>query len=279
MLGTLSQLVSVCSAANGYLRGRFAIDGFFPRHADFKFCRNVVFVEVKRNWLGRRHETPVAGDPNGWLESIKAAGAQRALVEWTEPGNPPIAAHLLAAFVGGGGTWSLLVQYPEHVDRWLARWEVGDQNDPDRRVWNVTYGLVATTAVPPLSPLEMSRVDLNSLADRFRSVLAEAEALAVSVQYLEGFAATFRRALDMLTGNAPAAFPDYIEFVCLDCYPEIARRLFAAAYTGWVFGGMGSWNDLVPDDPDLRRQHEDVSARLYAVTTEAIEQAANSFAG
>jgi hypothetical protein len=52
--------------------------------------------------------------------------------------------------------------------------------------------------------------------------------------------------------------------------PE-ARALLEACRQGWVFGGMGSWNDTGDGGPD----YDLVSEQLYRALTEGVCAAAN----
>jgi hypothetical protein len=273
--GTVSQLVTLASAVNGHLAGRFDVGRFFPDHADFKFCHSVTFIALKRGWLGRFKEVQVARDPKGWLQALKSRGARRAYLAHQPTEAPEAPDHILAAFVGGGGTWSLRVAYADRVDCWVARWQNTHAGAADRRIWSVTYGLVHTVSPPPAS-FPLPRAGLGAASRRLQSVLEEIEAFALRNQ-ADAFARSFRAAGAMLNGAQPVTFPGYVDFVCLDCYPERAQRLFAAAYAAYVFGGMGSWNDLGYDDPAVHEQYVDLSARLYAAINAAIEEASKSF--
>lgn len=48
------------------------------------------------------------------------------------------------------------------------------------------------------------------------------------------------------------------------------------AAAGWVFGGTGSWNDVVFSGPDGER-YEEVTSGLYAAVLEGIAAATNAF--
>lgn len=277
MVGTLSQIVALSSAVNGYLAGAFDVERFFPDHAEFRFCRSVAFVGVARDWLGRQKgEVDLADDPNRWLAALQADGARRALLKYEPSPVSDTPDHMLVGFVGGGGTWSLLVEYPDRIDRWVARWAGADDPRADNRNWIVTYGLIESAPLPPPASYQLARIDLRDVASRFQRILGEAERFARG-ESLDGFADAFRGAGGMLTRARPITFPDYVDFVCLDRYPQLAQRLFAAAYAAFVFGGMGSWNDMAFKDPDTTRLHDDLSRRLYAAINEAIEQSAASF--
>ena len=57
--------------------------------------------------------------------------------------------------------------------------------------------------------------------------------------------------------------------------PPLARCLLDACQTAWVFGGMGSWNDLTFDGPD-GAEYDRVSEWLFTALNEAIYTGANS---
>jgi hypothetical protein len=51
--------------------------------------------------------------------------------------------------------------------------------------------------------------------------------------------------------------------------------LLDASQKAWVFGGMGSWNDLGSEGDD-QKLYERLSDRLFRAVNEAIEAAATS---
>jgi hypothetical protein len=64
MTGSLSQLVSLASAANGVIARSFNLNTFYPKHADFKFCNSVRFVDVTSSFLRRPREVERHSDPS-----------------------------------------------------------------------------------------------------------------------------------------------------------------------------------------------------------------------
>ena len=59
--------------------------------------------------------------------------------------------------------------------------------------------------------------------------------------------------------------------------PAEARQLLAAVHWSWVFGGMGSWNDLLFEGED-QKTYDRISERLFQAVNAAIEQAASDAA-
>jgi hypothetical protein len=57
--------------------------------------------------------------------------------------------------------------------------------------------------------------------------------------------------------------------------PSLAKALLDAAQSAWVFGGMGSWNDLGFEGAD-QAEYDRVSQQLFTVLNETIQVAANA---
>jgi hypothetical protein len=272
MNGTLSQLVALCSAANGVIADRLEPDSFYPAHVDFKFCNSVRFVDIKTGFLRKPREVERHSEPNQWLHSLKQNNAVRAWLTFSGTQNSDAPDHQLSAFVGGGGDWKLVVATESFAEFWMSRWEVTAQNAKDNRIWGVTYGCVEKSP----RAISVPQPDLSAAANRLRSALSDTHQFA-SKHELPTWADWFQRALDCFNSTKPLAFPEYVQFVCLDSYSETAQRVLAAAYNGWVFGGMGSWNDLGFDPKSENDRYDEISAELYAAINDAIQQSTWSF--
>lgn len=55
----------------------------------------------------------------------------------------------------------------------------------------------------------------------------------------------------------------------------LATCLLDACQSAWVFGGMGSWNDLAFDGA-AQVEYEQVSERLFHTVVDVIQTAANA---
>lgn len=180
--------------------------------------------------------------------------------------------HYMSAFVGGGGDWQLVAATKNNAEFWMSRWEVTEQNAPDRRIWSVTYGCVGKSGHGVNVPIPAS----NAAAERLLGALDAARTFAIQMN-LQSWADQFQQAIDCCDATNAISFPDYVNLVCLDSYPELSQRLFAAAYKGWVFGGMGSWNDQYFESEPDNTQFNSLSAELYAAINNGIQQATWSF--
>ena len=70
MVGTLDQMISLASAVNAFLAGRWEPTGYYPTHQTFQFCKRVDFVYLEGNGSKPR-EIEVADTPERWLRLIR----------------------------------------------------------------------------------------------------------------------------------------------------------------------------------------------------------------
>lgn len=269
MVGPTAQLVALACHVNARARG-LLVSTFFPGHSTCRFCEYVRFLRRRRRLLGADRWEVVASTPDAWMGTVVASGVTEARVEYRSANDPRISDRVSAAFAGGGGQWSLLVRRDHTWDRWQSRWEVGDQNAAERRIWRVEYGLVSEgePSAPGGRSLGVVIADLDA-------VLVEIEAFAREND-LRGFAEQFQSARECLAGEGPAAHHE-------DLAPDgvlgpPALRLLAACQAAWVFGGMGSWNDLGFDEGP-QRVYDRLSGALYGLVNEGICVAANESGG
>lgn len=272
MQGTIAQVISLTTHGSAFLTGR-PLDGYYPNNSTFGFCEYVRFVDLKRNdaeW----DALPYAEDPRSWFERLKNEGARavRLLDVSTggqQAGDSKTPDRMLVGFVGGGGRWILEVVKNGGSDFWEGVWEVGDEDRKDRRIWRVTYGRIAANQPPADNPSS----DLAGLKRRLGENLRAIGAFARDHK-LDGFAQAFERGSAQLDATEPAG-PYHTDLAPASVLPLPASQLLAAAQSAWVFGGMGSWNDLWFEDAD-QATYERLSEELYELLNAAIVAAANA---
>ena len=121
---------------------------------------------------------------------------------------------------------------------WQAAWEIGERNDPERKIWNVTYWRVhqANTKFD-WQTHGLARVRAE-LSNALGAVTGFAEA-----HKLQAFADCFRRGLAALDTENPLAGVHNADLGHCSVLSMEAKQLLACTQEAWVFGGMGSWND------------------------------------
>jgi hypothetical protein len=151
---------------------------------------------------------------------------------------------------------------------WSEDWHVWDQEAPDQRIWRVSYNLEAT---------EPRKAYVGRNLAIVRAALKESleEVLAFSTRHTEGaFSANFTEALEVLDDSE--ADVGYHQDIAMPGQLNAdAKSLMKASSRAWVFGGMGSWNDM-GFEGHLQTEYENVSERLFEIVHEAIEAAVAS---
>ena len=89
-----------------------------------------------------------------------------------------------------------------------------------------------------------------------------------------GFTKTFATALDTLESGGRELRAYHKDLAPDGCLSHGAQTLLHACQEAWVFGGMGSWNDIGFSGEDEKEYHR-VSEQLFQTVNEAICTAAN----
>jgi len=282
MTGILAQLVALTSYGNAYLQDGEDIGSFFPANSTFQFCSKVDFVNFKKSVLSSRpKEVKVADDPLQWFQGLKKQGCKRLRLFYTPSENTPTKTpdHKLAGMVGGGGTWMIETIYGKFSHYWFNRWQVTQKDDlrpsvdgpPDRPVWSVSYGRIDKDQ--PVTDKQFHIKDTSSLLEQsLKAIAGFAES-----QHLPSWAETFNKARSILDSINPIQDYYHQDLLVEKHYSLEARQLLAAAGAAWVFGGMGSWNDLVFDSENINKTYDERSAQLYNAINQAVQAVANSY--
>jgi len=148
-------------------------------------------------------ETEFADNPSTWFGHLKRDGvhALRMVYRSTDGqtfGDKTITDRMLVGFAGGGGSWLMEAISPSGSDFWEGRWEVGDRERKDQRIWRVKYGRVATNRPTVHRPTTDISALKNKLADNLESIGSFAR-----VQNLNAFAKAFGGGLANLRSQDP----------------------------------------------------------------------------
>jgi len=273
MTGILAQVISLTSYGNAFLQtGEFTED-FYPSHSTFQFCNKVDFKNFKKRiFSSSPQEVPVANDPNEWFRSLKKDGCKKIRLHYQPSTDKGLAQdHQLAGMVGGGGTWMIETIYGRHSHYWFNKWEVTKKDDPDKKIWSVSYAMIDKN-----QPVTDTQADIRETYSLLEQSLAAITDFA-DAQQLTYWADVFKKARAILNSTDPAGNYYHQDLLVEKHYSLIARQLLFAAGAAWVFGGMGSWNDLGFNTEEDNKKYEDVSAGLYAAINRSILAVANSY--
>jgi len=268
MNGPIAQIIALTCYGNAFLQG-MDVGQFFPKNSTCVFCDRVTFVTVEKSFLGKPKEKEVAKTPEEWFKYLKTAGAVGVRLSRAPQNDSHISARMSAGFVGGGGTWSMEVLLPKNRSEfWVARWEVWNQKAPEQRIWRVTYSRVSKGATTKLKP-----DDLNNTATRLTRALREIHSFSKQ-QNCGGFTQCFADALDTLDSDGKNLHGYHKDLAPAGHLSDKALTILDACQKAWVFGGMGSWNDM-GFAGEVQKKYERVSDQLFQELNQAISEAAN----
>ncbi|TDQ02721.1 MULTISPECIES: hypothetical protein [unclassified Leifsonia] len=267
MNGELAALVALCLYGNDWVsRSAEPAPALDASNSAFRFVSSWRSQCSERGLF--RHRSWEGDGVAAWLQHVKEGGSQRlTLLIGDGAASSGLPGHIEASFANGG-RWAICTDGPR-PRIWFCAWSVRDRADPNNRIWAVE--MTSRDLPAAMEPV----VDLGSARTDLRTALQAIERFAQSTD-LRSWAGWFAQALGLLDTSEPVI--PYNPDLAPSTAPTENRQLLAAAVQAWVFGGMGSWNDLVFQDEAQQSAYLDVTRRLYATVLTAIATAANTAA-
>lgn len=262
MNAKLAQAIALVAFGNAFLRDvslRVAPE-LIRYHSTFKNVQEVRFVRYKRRWRACGRVFAVH-DPGQWLAILKEANAREIKLGSRSQLPQPFSEnldHILA----------LEVRMEEHLELWVPSWKLRRWRRSNDKIWAVTYkGFRQSESTVPALQIGQTTMELKEALHQIRRFTLDHKLFTWGDQ--------FRAALALLSDTNPTIpyFPDLLPNI-----PSVdlaVRRLLAAAVQGWVFGGMGTWNDIVFNEKSVVLDYRSVTGRLYAAVCRAIYAAVN----
>lgn len=257
-------------AALAAIGGRWLRDGattpppqLLRGNSSFQYVGSFAADFPSRGFLRR---SAVVESPEEWLLALRARGTTDLILITGLATSGPLPPHLASAF-SNSGTWALLATGEAAPTLWTISWEVGHQHAQDSRIWALSARSV------PADGFHAPRMGLGEARAELRTALGEIRAFAEKTDEVHDWATWFEKSTNLLDDPTPAA-PYHQDLLPADASLE-RRQLAAAAVQGWVFGGMGSWNDGGCVDPVAQREYERVGANLSAAILAALPAATN----
>ena len=263
MNGELAQLVALVAHTRAALSGEpFSLD---LSNSTFKYLATLSFDVQHRRLFRQPVFESVARTPKDWYERVVRQRCRTALlVIGPSSGNVP--AHVASAFASGGHWGTILTDDKTHT-LWRAEWTVGDRKAAvDSKIWDVHYRefpVVPAANGDSISDASVSLGRLLQTADDFARDAA-----------LDSWRSWFQSARQKLESES-AAFEYHSDMLPSTGYAPEARALLSAAERAWVFGGMGSWNDLGFPELELQERYDSLTPKLYEAVLKAIAAAVN----
>lgn len=258
--------LALVAVGNAAFAGR-DVSGFYPADPIFRYTSSLDFMSPRQEGTLAH----VASGPEDWFAKLakrKCKGLRLHKAPMSQNQKlGHIEERLLVGMVGGGPRWLIEAVYSDYSEYWEGFDRVGDKNAADQKIWLSAYVLIGEAIA------EKIEVSISAAAIDLRDALHIIEGVAREIPGAP-FADVFVGARDALDGRAQE-LPYQLDFLrYTELRPE-AERLLKAAGRGWVFGAMGSWND-VGVEPGLKRRYESASQTLFSALQRAVLVVANS---
>ena len=270
MNGQIAQAVALVCHGNAVLRGMHS-PPFWPTNSTAQFCDRISFGRFVRKWLGGWRTETVASTPDEWFVQMRQNKTPSLFLSHSPSSDSRFGDRITSAFVGGGGSWLIEAVGPDsRAHLWAARWSVWNKKAPERRIWRVEYGIIGESKLSRLQPpLEDIQRELTGALEEIRDFALE--------QKLDNFTDCFDRALEALRSEGSKRFGYHKDLAPEGAMSSRAASCLDACQSAWVFGGMGSWNDLGFEGA-IQGRYQQVSDRLFNVLNAAIVAASNDSA-
>ena len=269
MNGHLLQIVALGINGNA-LRSGFAINGFWPNGGAFIFDHETSFYVAERR--GHKEKwVRTSADPISWL----TLNAAKYRIHSRSRLDPNVSDHRTSGFTNGGPRWMIEAVHEQTSSLWEGVMEVSHPNAVDKKIWTTRYYRIELDQ--PVLPT--GTMDLKGERDRLHRALDDI--LSFSQRQKLGFSERFAKALSELNSTVPSVFSWSKGILPAGFEMSLAaRQIFACAQHGYVFGGMGSWDDVYWSESEIEAgieaEYGQVSAQLFTCLNDAVAAATNS---
>ena len=275
LIATLAQLIVLVTYGNDFFITGSLPSDFDTLNTTFQFCNTIDFRVYKKKALSSKtDESVIAKSPTEWFEYLKNSGCKRLGLYYKSSEDQSFAKdHKLAGLVGGGGVWLIEALFDNHCNYWASRWEVTQEGNryTDKKIWGVNYAMVMQRQYSICM-----QIDEQIVKSKIKNTLEKISDFAHK-QNLTYWAEQFDKSMTILDKTSPNEEYYHSDLIPLHNYPLIAQQILFSAGVAWVFGGMGSWNDLGFDKPEDQEIYDRLSEQLYSNIIEAIIAGVNTF--
>jgi hypothetical protein len=269
----LAQIISLTSFGNEFIKNGQVAGNYFPDNTVFQHCNKVDFRDFKKSFFSsKRAEKISANNPIEWFKLLKHEGCVQLRLYYTPSNDKTFGPEYnLAGFSGGAGTWLIETNFGDYSHYWQKRWQVTKKNAVDNKIWEVNYARVVEKIKPTNQQLEF-----NEIRTQFGHTLKSLIAFCV-LQGLNEWLKTFEKADKILEDPIPNKLYYHNDLIVAKNYSLVSQQLLFSAAASFVFGGMGSWNDMGFDDKEVQEKYLQLSQQLYAQILQSILATANSY--
>lgn len=250
--------LTICLATWGslYLKSNGLDKRKIASSSAFQFISSLTFLRTYKE----SGQVFVADSAMEWFDALRQTKVSRLRMIDNGQRNTQAPDHQLVAFANGAPL-SIVSDSVVRPEIWESSWNTGGPKD---KPWIVEYRgrEIDHGQVPPT-------INAPAMKGELRNAVSAAIAFAKSEPlFLGGWVEFFEKGITSLDSEDPkTSIPGILPEEGIDL---ANRQLIAAASQVWVFGGMGSWNDISFSDKATEREYQNVSASLFSAIKQAL---------
>ncbi|MBN1331116.1 MAG: hypothetical protein JXA54_16705 [Candidatus Heimdallarchaeota archaeon] len=225
--------------------------------------RNMRFVTKEPTTKQLLPKEIITKDPNYWFKYLNENKFTKLHLVYQPEVKLKIKAHYKHFFDGKGSPWYIFAERGSTYDVWKQQWQA-------------EFGETISYYYLVIEDMELEKISSLSLETtiRFLKIILDELIDYTNRNRLANWSTVFQAALDKFAVKNPLELLSE-EYLPDDCYTLEAKQILAACDQAWVFGGMGSWSDVVQvDNYDVYRRLTD---NLYDTLNNSVAAAINSF--
>ncbi|MHA1124723.1 MAG: hypothetical protein ACTSO7_03370 [Candidatus Heimdallarchaeota archaeon] len=254
------QMAFMTAYGKAYLQGKAV--SFEKNHPAAYHYRNIRFVSKVPPFEQLLVKDTIAKDPNAWFKYLVKVKTQNLYLAYQPVMVEELKEDKGYSSIKKRNEWQIIVEKKDNIELWLLK-IVAEQGEAMHY-----YYLAKEIDKRPIkiASLETARLFL-------KEVLSDLVKFT-STKELTNWKSVFEKASSFL-GNEKLSELISSELFPADCYGLEAKQVLTAVDNAWVFGGMGSWSDVVHvNDYDL---YQRLTANLYDTLCKSVASAINSY--
>ncbi len=260
----LERLIALVTAANVYLNDNENRYNLEPTITEY--CYGLEFIVTPPPGIAGSIQT-IASNAKDWFEYLKKEGPARMILHYNPSARDDIPQGIRDEVTAYGDDWLLEAQYSQS-DRLYVN-IVNYQKIGITELWKTYFALLKGTC----SNLDDTSPSVNESIDHLDHILEMLSNFADRFEHTKHWAAIFNNSRQLLHDSNLSISLDAVP---IGIYSDDGYRLLKAALSSWVFGGMGSWNDLAFGEED-EHQYSTLTSQLYNTICTSIASVVNSY--
>jgi len=267
MNGEWAQVIALVAHGNYFLKHKEIPGIDLSSNSTFQYANAVTF----RHYKNTQDVNPVAvaGNVNDWFDYLRVSKIKRLWFIGFSWDRTDLAEHIAVSFAGGTPI-AIQTDFTDGYELWYPSWSTGGE---PQKPWFIEYrGLKFQYSHV------VEQMNFSDVKTRLGIAIQMAEQFARQAKVDLSFWSDHFSKASSLLNDEKATIPYHPDMLPVSGFSTEARQILAAASQAYVFGGMGSWNDLGFEEPAQQKEYQEVTKTLFQAVKMATLLASNSFA-